>query len=75
MTDQFPIEAARQRVREAKDKLARQQERYALIATRVENARKSEKGIAAKALLGELQAEFDASEDALHKLEQENPGA
>ncbi len=73
--NQFPIEAACQRVREAKNKFERQQERYALIATRVENAKKSEKGSAAKALLLELQAEFEASEDALRKLEREDPAA
>ena len=74
MTD-ATIEAARQRVQEAKEKFERQQKRYAMVAIEGEVASKSEKAVAAKAMMLELEAEYEASQDALRKLELEKPGA
>jgi len=73
MTDKIAIEAARQRVQEAKEKFDRQQKRYAMAAIEGEGSAKSEKVKAAKALMAELEAELEASQDALRKLEPGNP--
>jgi hypothetical protein len=66
------IETARRRMQEAKEKFDRQQRRYAMQAVESETAAKSEKILAAKALLAELEAEFAASAEILRKLEQEH---
>ncbi len=75
MTDETAIEAARRRVQEAREKFERQQRRYAMVAIEGEGAAKSEKATAAKALMTGLEAELESSQDALRRLEQENPGA
>ena len=69
MTQETAIEAARRNVQEAKEKVDRQQRRYAMQATEGENVAKSEKGQQAKALLAEMEAELEAAEEALRKLE------
>lgn len=69
MTDETAIEAARRRVQEAKEKFERQQRRYAMAAIEGDASAKSEKTRAAKALMSELEAEYDSSREALHKLE------
>ncbi len=74
MTDKFAIEAARQRVQEAKEKFERQQRRYAMAAIE-EGGAKSEKTATAKALMTELEAELLASQEALAKLERKQPGS
>ncbi len=75
MTDKIAIEAARQRVQEAKEKFDRQQKRFAMMAVEGEGAAKSDKGKAAKALMAELEAELEASQEALRKMERTKPGA
>jgi hypothetical protein len=75
MTDKTAIEAARLRVQEAKEKVERQQKRYAMAAIEGEAPAKSEKAQAAKALMLELEAELEASQEALRKLETGKPGA
>jgi len=71
MTDENAIAAARRRVQEAKEKVDRQQRRYAMQAIEGEAVAKSQKALTAKALLLELEAELDVAEDELRKLERE----
>jgi len=73
MTEENAIAAARRRVQEAKEKVGRQQRRYAMQAVEGEAVAKSEKAQAAKALLLELEVELDIAENELRKLERESP--
>jgi hypothetical protein len=63
------LETARERVREAKEKFDRQQRRYAMLAIEGEASAK-----AARTLMEQLEAELEASQEALRKLEEENHG-
>jgi predicted nucleic acid-binding Zn-ribbon protein len=71
MTDQHEtaIGAARRRLREAEEKFDRQQRRYAMLALEGDKAT-----AAARATLAEVEAELEASRDALRKLEADAPG-
>jgi serine/threonine protein kinase HipA of HipAB toxin-antitoxin module len=73
MTDESAIETARRRVQEAKEKFDRQQQRYAMQVVESGAASKSEKAQAAKALMAELEAQFEAAEEALRQLEEAKP--
>jgi hypothetical protein len=72
MTDakETALEAARQRVREAEEKFDRQQRRYAMRAIEGDASAKP-----ARALMEEIEAELEASREALLKLEAENRGS
>ncbi|MDQ7246683.1 hypothetical protein [Dongia sedimenti] len=62
------LEAARRHVQEAKIKFDRQQRRYAMLVLDGNAA-----AAQAKALMAELEAEFEASQEALERLEGKRP--
>jgi len=66
MTDEHEtaIDAARHRLRTAEEKFDRQQRRYAMLALEGDKAT-----AAARATLAEVEAELEASREALRKLE------
>jgi hypothetical protein len=64
------LETARRHVQEAKVKFDRQQRRYAMLVLEGNAA-----AAQAKALMAELEAEFEAGREALERLEGRNPQA
>jgi hypothetical protein len=71
MTDEHEtaIDAARHRLRTAEEKFDRQQRRYAMLALEGDKAT-----AAARATLAEVEAELEASREAMRKLEADASG-